>query len=242
MLNVNAPMRTRLSTTLALGLISIATVACSSESIDQAVQPASNAAAHEEHVDVGILSRGLSANFAMFPTLDAAVADSKYAAVATIDGYQDGQTLVTQYSDGTSDRDHFVVMRVKIRDLLKAPPGEDVSTMYLSHIRGVEAVDADGSTRKGSGEGYTVRAVSEFADAIPVGTQVLVIADPSTPTGAKGETVIAAPGIPDGQTTLDIRHPQRFVVEDTDHSPVSGWQGYKSFDELVADVRKAASE
>lgn len=170
---------------------------------------------------------------------------AKAVFTGTIEGYEDGRTEVTTNDDGTEEHDRYVVIRVKVDEVLKGTDlGLDSGYAYLTRPRGVEMLDARG---KMVGEGGTVAETEVFEEALPVGTKVLVMAPREEIAQLESvEVVEPGKGAPKGATLLNVYNPNTLVAEGVETNPVTGWQeypgGYSGVLDEIQDALRASKK
>jgi len=161
--------------------------------------------------------------------------------LGTVDGFEDGHTESFTYSDGTTEVDRFIVVRIKVGEVLKGnPDGFRSGYAFLTRPRGIQTLDAKGSLVRG---GDATIPVSEFVASIPTGARVLVMASPSTQiTDRRIKVERSRAGVSDpGAPILLVYNPQTLLMDGGPESTLRGWQGEQefTFESALADVRTA---
>ncbi|WP_408897992.1 hypothetical protein ACJ5H2_02530 [Nocardioides sp. R1-1] len=197
-------------------------------------------------VDLSILEAGGRVDARVFGT-PAELLRSPHAQLAaqgTIDGIEEGPTVLESESGlGYPDlRESFAAVRVKVdvayrgeSDLRRSP------YVYVALSRGVEAVDEKGEPVRSPGSRSTVTDLDAFAEALPIGTRVMVMGQrwaalpgQRVVPAASGDALTSAPFV-------SGLHPQALAVETKPGGPVSGWPGY-TFSRLVDETARTAEE
>lgn len=163
--------------------------------------------------------------------------------LGTVDGFEDGQTESVTYSDGTTEVDRYVVIRIKVSEVLKGDPDSFKSGYaFLTRLRGIQTLDAKGDLVTG---GDATIPVSEFGASIPAGARVLVMASPirqKIDPRVKVESTRAGVSDPSAPILL-VYNPQTLLMDGGPESTLRGWQGDRrfTFDSALADVRAMVS-
>jgi hypothetical protein len=170
--------------------------------------------------DAGIIKRARGINDAEVfrqPTDMARVVD--VVAVGTIVGHSDGFELHTNGTvEEQGDVERTVVLEVQTDELLKGDHTRFAPqrSVYVSLSRGIAAKDGD------EGEPSAITPVTEFEEALPLGTRVVVMAWPVRLGRLSGEIVDPSRGVPQGVTVLSGIHPSSLTIRQADGG-ASGW-------------------
>ncbi|GAA3657614.1 hypothetical protein GCM10022237_17100 [Nocardioides ginsengisoli] len=186
-----------------------------------------------------ILDGAGSADFLSEPSPRAVAAKSRFVLEGVVDGLADGRSEVQTNEQGQSERDRFVVIRVRVSNVLKGSrakfPG---GIAYLTLPRGVQTYDQTGTIVPG---GDVAVPIDAFQHDIPPGARILVLASPVR--GAEGTSMWRArAGVLDASTPIvDVSNPQTILLDRGPESSVRGWQNDPSltFDHALSQVRSA---
>lgn len=183
-------------------------------------------------VDASILEVGGSVNAGHFDNPSDMARDRDVVVVGEIAGFEDGAESI-EHAGGYDIVEHTVVIEIKVTSSLKGAVGAD--SVYVSVSRGAEQVGGEDD-----GGGSTVAPVSAFEEALPVGSEVIVMANPVTTSTEQGvEVVDANRGVPNGGLLLRGTHPQAMTFPGSDGG-TTAWRGrVGSFDDVVTEVEDA---
>ncbi|WP_148046186.1 hypothetical protein [Nocardioides marmoriginsengisoli] len=202
-----------------------------------------NDIANAAYADDGVFYRMGGGNFPTETTPAGVASREENVVLGTVDGFEDGQTESFTYSDGTTEVDRYVVIRVKVREVLKGDSDSFKSGYaFLTRPRGVQTLDAKGDLVTG---GDAAIPVDEFGKSIPTGARVLAMASPFRPKAdqrIKVESPRAGVSDPSAPILL-VYDPQTLLMDGGPESALRGWQGDQkfTFDSALADVRTAVS-
>lgn len=170
--------------------------------------------------------------------IDAAL-DATFTLLGTIESVADGPVLETTYPSGARELDHYVVVKVKVTEILAGSDSAFESGFaYLTRPRGVESLGADG---KPLGADATT-SVADIAEALPVGTKALVMASKAPTAKYLDMSLIATGALPPNVVELSMYNPQSLFLDSPTESPLSGWQNSGvTFGEGVEGVRRGLS-
>lgn len=162
----------------------------------------------------------------------------QHAVLGTVDGFEDGRIESFTYSDGMTEKDRYVVIRVKVDETLKGA-ADASGYAYVTLRRGVQTYDKAGQMVDG---GDAATPVDEFEKAIPIGSPILVMASPMQARSPEPKVVVenARAGVKsDAATILDGRNPQTILLDGGPESTLRGWQGDPdlTYGKAVAQVR-----
>lgn len=163
------------------------------------------------------------------------MADDRDVVVAgVVTGFADGYEVLERGTprEGYDIRDYTVVMHVRVTELYKGSV-DSSGYVHVSLSRGAaqEGVEND------EGGPSTITPIEDFQRAIPVGSEVVVMASPVVlPGGAWTEIVEPRRGLPAGSHLLSAGHPQSLTFA----TPDGGTTAWRS--RSMADLRTALHE
>jgi len=198
-----------------------------------------NDVASAAFADDGVFYRMGGGNFPAEATPAKVAAREESVVLGTVDGFEDGQTESFTYSDGMTEVDRFVVVRIKVSEVLKGNPDSFKSGYaFVTRPRGIQTLDAKGNLVKG---GDATIPVGEFIESIPAGVRILVMASPNRQEldpRINVESTRAGVSDPSAPILL-VYNPQTLLMDGGPESTLRGWQGEQkfTFESALADVR-----
>lgn len=209
----------------------------------EAAPPSQGGTNPSVYADDSVLYRMGSGDFVTESTPARVAMREDYAIRGTVDGFADGRAESVTYSDGNTEVDRFVVIRIAVDEVLKGDPSDfESGYAFLTRPRGLESFDANGDPVQG---GDAAIPVDEFGRFIPQGVRVLVMASASPRNTDNAVTTeefrrgVSAPYAP----ILSVYNPQTLFLETAPENALTGWQGaqWATFDDVVDQVRRATS-
>lgn len=221
----------RLATLAAASLLLGALTACSQDSNRAFDEGPQSSQPGRVSVDPSIFERAGHGNFLSFDTPVEMARNSDVAISGRVVGFSDGYEVVQHGSkeEGYDIHDYNVVMEVEITSFYKGPEElEKAGSVFLTLPRGAEqeGIPDDGGPS-------TVTPVRAYEEAIPEGSEVVVIASPDVvPEGPSLEVIGQERGRPSGASLMSGWHPQSlsFAVSD---GGTTGWS-----DRSIAEIER----